>query len=308
MVRAHPMLIAPYVRPAAELLALYDVDPAQFLEGDSFESSKSALHLHRATPYDHPGRRALLKVISASEAAVHHTVTGHENIVDLYDLFEEPVIGGMRFENQYGACMELMQDRDVLCCLNTCLVTRRSCLSEPAILSIALQSARGLSHMHRLHLIHFDLKPENIFCSDTTVKVGDFGFSGPSTNQVDVQNVTYMAPEVATTQPAGAGAAEPFTSAVDAWSLGATLYTLAVGRHPFDGLLSSSYRANLTWRDHATLRTQRVFDHPALLARPKVRTLISKLMRVNPDERMTMDELIHHPYLEGADVNCLRLE
>jgi eukaryotic-like serine/threonine-protein kinase len=115
-------------------------------------------------------------------------------------------------------------------------------LSVDAALDIALQVARGLRAAHARGIVHRDLKPENIFLSkDGRVKILDFGLAtlhDPAPAAAPSQE-----PAVATTPPLNAGTAgymapeqvrgEVVDGRADIFALGAVLYEMLAGRHPF---------------------------------------------------------------------------
>ncbi|KAG9394759.1 Protein kinase domain [Carpediemonas membranifera] len=97
----------------------------------------------------------------------------------------------------------------------------------PRLQSITRQILTALAYIHRLNLIHADLKPENVLIqsySRCLVKVIDFGSSCFEWDELVcyVQSRSYRAPEVIL------GA--PYDSKVDLWSLGAILFELLTGR------------------------------------------------------------------------------
>jgi serine/threonine protein kinase len=105
----------------------------------------------------------------------------------------------------------------------------------------ARQAASALSSAHAAAILHRDIKPENIFlCKDGVVKILDFGLarqgepvgidpgsmgaSGTISGSLS-GTLLYMPPEILRGEPA--------TSSSDVFSLGAVLYELFSGKHPF---------------------------------------------------------------------------
>ena len=90
----------------------------------------------------------------------------------------------------------------------------------------------GLEAAHRNHIIHRDIKPQNIIISrDGKVKVTDFGIAKAATSDTITSNVMgsvhYTSPE----QARGGFSDEKS----DVYSLGVTLYEMLTGEVPFDG-------------------------------------------------------------------------
>lgn len=101
-----------------------------------------------------------------------------------------------------------------------------------AIRKIILQMLRSLEFLKRHHIIHCDLKPENVLlknCDDSEVKIIDFGSSCFAQERVYtyIQSRFYRAPEVML--------GIPYTAAIDMWSLGCIAVELWTGFPLFPG-------------------------------------------------------------------------
>jgi len=105
-------------------------------------------------------------------------------------------------------------------------------LSVNEAVSIAIQVAMGIEAAHKNHIIHRDIKPQNIVISkEGKVKVTDFGIARAASSETIVSNVMgsvhYTSPE----QARGGYCDEKS----DIYSLGITIYEMLTGKLPFDG-------------------------------------------------------------------------
>ena len=112
-------------------------------------------------------------------------------------------------------------------------IRRYGRLSARETVDFAIQIASGLQAAHEHHIIHRDIKPQNILVSDSgTIKVTDFGIARAATGDDTISSsamgsVRYLSPE----QARGGYADERS----DIYSLGITIYEMATGKVPFDG-------------------------------------------------------------------------
>ena len=143
----------------------------------------------------------------------------HPNIVGIYDVGEE---NGM-----YYIVMELVDGITL-----KKYIEEKGKLSVKEAVGIALQIANGLEAAHSNHIIHRDIKPQNILIArDGTAKVTDFGIAkAASSNTIRANamgSVHYISPE----QARGGYSDEKS----DIYSLGVTMYEMLSGTLPFNG-------------------------------------------------------------------------
>ena len=143
----------------------------------------------------------------------------HPNIVNVYDVGEENGI--------YYIVMELVEGITL-----KKYIEKKARLSYKEAVSIAIQVSMGIEAAHNNHIIHRDIKPQNIIISkDGKVKVTDFGIAKAATSNTITSNVMgsvhYTSPE----QARGGYSDEKS----DIYSLGITMYEMVTGKVPFDG-------------------------------------------------------------------------
>ena len=126
-------------------------------------------------------------------------------------------------------------------CANGSVVKQIGKMSEAEIWTLLHDVATGLAYLHEQHIVHQDIKPDNILqAADGHYLITDFGISARTrTTLTKTQAISdtsagtsaYMAPERFGSKPAP-------TFASDIWALGATLFELIEGYVPFgDGAL-----------------------------------------------------------------------
>ena len=114
------------------------------------------------------------------------------------------------------------------------LLKRRKRITEPEVRYYMLQLTSALSYLHDSCIIHRDLKLGNIFLdSHMRVKVGDFGLAAKLSHPAERRKTVcgtpnYIAPEILK------GKTNGHSFEVDIWSTGIIIYTLLLGRPPFE--------------------------------------------------------------------------
>ncbi|KAI9090343.1 hypothetical protein K1719_028678 [Acacia pycnantha] len=172
-------------------------------------------------------------------------------------------------------------------------IHRREKLSESVARHFMRHLASGLRVLHEKHLIHGDLKPQNLLLSSIggvpLLKIGDFGFARSLTPQGLADTLCgsplYMAPEIIQNQK--------YDAKADLWSVGAILFQLVTGRPPFDG------NSQLQLFQNILASTELRFSQEALNElHPDCLDLCRSLLRLNPVERLTFEEFFDHNFLK----------
>ena len=160
-------------------------------------------------------------------------------------------------------------------------------MSQDDALRIFIQAARGIQAIHNHSLVHFDLKPANIFLRGDIARVGDYGLSKlvtESRNSLSFGRGTpyYMAPEML--QRVG-------DARSDIYSLGIILFECLTGDVPFKG--------DTEWqvlRQHEQEEPQ-IPPHVG----DRERRVIAKCLAKDPGDRyQTVASLLHDLQAPGA--------
>lgn len=143
----------------------------------------------------------------------------HPNIVGVYDVGQEMDMHYIVMEFVDGITLKKY-------------IERKGKLSVREAVGIGLQIANGLEAAHTNHIIHRDIKPQNILISkDGTAKVSDFGIAKAASSNTITANamgsVHYISPE----QARGGFSDEKS----DIYSLGVSMYEMLSGTLPFTG-------------------------------------------------------------------------
>ncbi|XP_060910946.1 serine/threonine-protein kinase PLK1 [Labrus mixtus] len=200
-----------------------------------------------------------------SEIAIHKSLD-HANVVGFQGFFED--------DDFVFVVLEICRRRSLLE-----LHKRRKAVTEPEARYYMSQLLKGVQYLHNNRVIHRDLKLGNIFLNDDMeVKIGDFGlatkieFDGERKKTL-CGTPNYIAPEVL--------CKKGHSYEVDIWSLGCILYTLLVGKPPFEtSCLKETYsrikKNNYTIPWHIN---------------PAASSLIKRMLHADPALRPTVSEL-----------------
>lgn len=216
--------------------------------------------------------RARQKLIS--EIKIHKSLH-HLHIVNFEHVFEDS-------ENVY-ILLELCTNQT----LNE-LLKRRKRLTEFEVQVYVVQIVSALKYLHSNRVIHRDLKLGNLFLNEKMeIKIGDFGlatkleFDGEKKRTI-CGTPNYIAPEVLDGKIG-------HSYEVDVWSLGVIIYTLLVGKPPFETPdVKTTYKK-------IKMNSYSFPEHVPLSDAAK--GLITRILNLDPARRPSLDEILQHPFI-----------
>lgn len=200
------------------------------------------------------------------EAEAASAIT-HENLIDIYDVGEQ---NGTRFiVMEYVDGMTLKS-----------LIKEHGALDNYSAITIARQICTALQVAHDAHIIHRDIKPQNILLDRKGIAVlADFGIAKTSDTQTItgdgesgvLGSVHYFSPE----QARGEGA----NACSDLYSLGVVLYEMVTAELPFQGDTAVA----IALHHMNTEPTPPIERNPRVT--PALNEIILKAIRKKPEDR-----------------------
>ncbi|KAK0548503.1 Cell cycle serine/threonine-protein kinase cdc5/MSD2 [Tilletia horrida] len=203
-----------------------------------------------------------------------HKSCKHPNIVRFEDSFED-------HENVYFR-LELCRNGSM-----NDIVKRRGKYTEAEARFFMVQIVAACQYMHTNSIIHRDLKLGNIFLdANMNVKIGDFGLAAllkfpEERKQTMCGTPNYIAPEVLF-QKSG------HSFEVDVWSVGVILYTLLVGKPPFQTNNVELIYEKIKKNEYEIPEEAAISDDS--------KDLIRKILTLDPAERPSLIEIMNHSW------------
>ena len=189
----------------------------------------------------------------------------------------------------------------------------------------------GLKYLHENNVLHRDLKPLNILLNaKNEIKIGDFGLArifsnSPKTTKIytnQVVTICYRAPELLLGET-------NYSTEVDVWSLGCILLELLTRKTSFnygDEKLVFLSICDLcgtpnekSWPHANELKNYKLLI-PKVEKKSKINNttfpnfddvtldIIKKMLTLNPEERITLDEILKHPFLTSHEPKMCKVE
>jgi len=150
------------------------------------------------------------------------------------------------------------------------------------------QICSAIKYLHSHRVIHRDLKLGNLFLNDRMeVKIGDFGlatkleFDGERKRTI-CGTPNYIAPEVLEGK-------QGHSYEVDVWSLGVILYTLIIGKPPFETSDVKTTYKRIRMNAYSFPDNVPITD--------SARDLITKILNNDPTKRPSIDEILAHEFI-----------
>lgn len=205
----------------------------------------------------------------------------HPNIVKIYEFYET--------NDSYYIVTEYCKNGELYGYI-------KNQYTEQQLAVLFYQVFSGLCYLHDNHILHRDLKLENILISEVEkdlnfkqnffwIKIIDFGtakiFEKNKSEKTVVGSSYYIAPEVLK---------HKYDEKCDTWSVGVILYMLIVGRAPFDGddddeiiekIRKGKYNSN---------------NKKLLACSKEVQDLVKRLLDINTETRLSSKEALNHPW------------
>nr|CCA26295.1 protein kinase putative [Albugo laibachii Nc14] len=221
--------------------------------------------------------KAKAKQKFASEIKIHRSLK-HNHIVQFKHYFEDA-------QNAY-ILLELCRNQSL-----SELLRRRKRLSEPEVRYYVRQLVQGLEYLHTKLIIHRDLKLGNLFLTeDMQLKIGDFGLAARLDDVEDRKRTmcgtpNYIAPEILTGQRGDGHSFE-----VDIWSMGVVIYTLLIGKPPFETSdVKDTYRR---------IRSNQYTFPSDVPISCEAKSLVTSILQTDPQSRPPLEEIMAHPFFQ----------
>ena len=204
-----------------------------------------------------------------------HRQMHHPNIVRFEHFFED--------SNNVYILLELCENKT----MNNLLKVRKS-LTELEVQYYIINLIKALKYIHSKRIIHRDLKIGNIFLTKKMeLKLGDFGLSAELDYKGQKRTTicgtpNYMAPEIINEKA--------YSYEVDIWSLGIIIYTLIIGKPPFD--------SNDEKKTYKKIKDIQYSFPEGINISKEAKDLIKQILILEPSKRPNLEQILNHAFFK----------
>ena len=162
-------------------------------------------------------------------------------------------------------------------------------ISEQITKQIIYDVIKGLADLESEHIIHHDIKPENVFLykrgKTIHAKIGDFEFAERfGEDNIEIGgSLLYTAPEILTDHP--------YSFKSDMWSVGVFMAVFLTHSMPFSGR-------------NKRIVLKQILRNKIILSKDfsqEAQDLLDKLLCIDPDDRITVAEALQHSWFNDIE-------
>ncbi|TQS35366.1 hypothetical protein Golomagni_04215 [Golovinomyces magnicellulatus] len=240
----------------------------------NFEMAESNLH-------DNNGELRHMPAGIEREVAIMKLIQ-HPNILRLYDIWEN--------RKEIYLCLEYVDNGELFE-----QIAKKGGLEEEEAMSYFRQILSAVEYCHSFNICHRDLKPENILLTSAgQIKIADFGMAALHQTPGHQLSTSCGSPHYAA--PELIKGSKYHGNVVDIWSMGVILFATLAGRLPFDAQGISK-----KWLTPLLEKIKKGQYEMASNFSPEAKSLIRRMLQVNPKDRITLSQIWKHPLLKKYD-------
>ena len=234
------------------------------------------------------GRLVAIKIFEKKKLKTERKKRKIKNEIDILSRLRHPFIN--QILDTFDTEKYIFIVMEYICADLLSFIRKREKLSENISKIIFKQIIEGLKYINKKNIVHRDIKLDNILIDLTnTVKICDFGVSKRiQENELMIDHCGtpgYIAPEIYKNK-----GYEGFQC--DIWSAGVTLYYMLSGSQPFRAYSLKDMEKKVVKGDFEEIKD--ISD--------EANDLIKKMLVVDPDKRITINEILNHPWLKEENV------
>ena len=219
--------------------------------------------------------------------------TNHNNIVKLYDFYET--------SSEIYIIMEYIKGGT----LKTYMKKNKENLNENTTKKIIFYLLNAINYLHKLKIIHSDIKPENIMFENeediSTLKLIDFGLSSFNNKENEYCGTfLYMAPEILFNNK------KLLTNEIDIWSVGIIMYQLLNKNiHPFFNkfeLKKNNHKKDFLENLKNYEKSNKLIFHNENYISRKAKNLLFNLLQIKSKNRIQSNLALNHIWFDDLNI------